>query len=274
MELQDEVPTMVRLGLTPCQARIYLTLARSGTSNAKTISKKSNVARPDVYRIMATLEKLGLIEKIISLPCKFKAISLEDAFAILMERKTKETSELQTIMKEMLKKFKRTSAGYNNTKTALEENESQFILMTEQAGEQMRLESLKTLERSSNLLTTWKSFLRFILSSHGQTFCTSLPRSVEFRTIIGTPIGRKNQKLLLDTIKQLKKYPLFKIRQLPSTPMVIMMANDQKTAWIFCGTQVGRKEGNDLYTNNPYLLSILHDYFENLWQTATEIALH
>jgi sugar-specific transcriptional regulator TrmB len=60
----EEVQTLTCLGLTLCQARVYLALARSGMSTAKTISKVSKVTREDIYRIMPTLQKLGLVENI------------------------------------------------------------------------------------------------------------------------------------------------------------------------------------------------------------------
>jgi DNA polymerase III alpha subunit len=54
------------LGLTLLQAKIYLALSKTGKATIKTISKASNSARQDIYRIMPTLQKLGLAEKIIA----------------------------------------------------------------------------------------------------------------------------------------------------------------------------------------------------------------
>jgi len=126
MENQHKILTLTRLGLTSNQAKVYLALFRSGLSNAKGISENSGVARSDVYRVMAALEKLGLVEKIISQPCKFRAISIHDAFDILMERRKKVTSELQATTREIIDKLKD-----NNARTALEKDETQFSLFSE-----------------------------------------------------------------------------------------------------------------------------------------------
>ena len=57
---------LTNLGLTPVQARVYLALVESGPLRISAISKASDVARPDVYRILSNLEKIGLVEKITS----------------------------------------------------------------------------------------------------------------------------------------------------------------------------------------------------------------
>ena len=53
-----EVQTLIDLGLTSLQARIYLALYQTGTSEAATISKVTKVARSDVYRTMYKLQQL------------------------------------------------------------------------------------------------------------------------------------------------------------------------------------------------------------------------
>jgi sugar-specific transcriptional regulator TrmB len=265
MELQAEVRALTHLGLTSSQAIVYLALVSLGISNAQTISNYSHVARSDVYRIIAALEKLALVERIISTPCKFRAIPIQDSLSILMKRRMNETFELQTLTKKILKHFEN-----NNIITVLGENEHQFILMSEQAGMQKRIKALETVQRNYDLLTTWKSILHHIPSLPIEKFHRTLQRGVEIRFIIDTPPGRKNEKLVADTIKYLKKYSNFKIRHLPSPAKATMLVIDQKDAWIFCGTLACRKEGRDLYTNNPCLLSILQDYFENLWMTTIE----
>jgi CRP-like cAMP-binding protein len=79
MELRDEcVQTLTLLGLSFNQARVYIALAQSPMSNAQSISMVSKVAREHVYRTMNSLQKLGLVEKIITIPTKYKAIPIHD----------------------------------------------------------------------------------------------------------------------------------------------------------------------------------------------------
>ncbi|MCW4047841.1 MAG: hypothetical protein NWE99_09855 [Candidatus Bathyarchaeota archaeon] len=63
MQYDECVQTLMGLGLTLLQAKTYLALATLGKADVKMISKASNVARQDIYRVMPVLQKLGLGKK-------------------------------------------------------------------------------------------------------------------------------------------------------------------------------------------------------------------
>ncbi|PVX24325.1 MAG: hypothetical protein CW691_07915 [Candidatus Bathyarchaeum sp.] len=73
----NEVKTLIKLGLTRRQAMVYLCLIRSGTSTIKTISKGTNIARQHIYKVISTLNELGLVEKVLTSPTKFKAVPIQ-----------------------------------------------------------------------------------------------------------------------------------------------------------------------------------------------------
>lgn len=261
MENQHKILTLTRLGLTSNQAKVYLALFRAGLSTAKTISKNSGVARPDVYRVMATLEKLGLIEKIISAPYKFRAISIHDAFAILMDRRVKETSELQETTREILKKFEN-----NNARTALKEDETRFSLFSEQVAVRRKGKTLENVQRSFDVVTSRRN-PHSVIFINMKKIAEDLQRGVKIRVIIDKP---DEEKLVLDVIKHLKKYSTFKMRYLPNATKALMSIYDKKEAWVCTCTHPVLEKCPTLWTNNPCLLSILQDYFEMMWLTALE----
>ena len=91
MSIQDKaIETLAGLGLTVLQAKVYLTLAKEGKSTVKGIAKTSNIARQDLYRITQQLLNLGLIEKLIDTPTKFKAIPIKAAIDMLIGRRKKQ----------------------------------------------------------------------------------------------------------------------------------------------------------------------------------------
>lgn len=63
----------MELGLTSLQAKIYLALAQTGNATIRNIAKNSKIARQDVYRIMPSLQKLGLAEQIVVSPTMYKS---------------------------------------------------------------------------------------------------------------------------------------------------------------------------------------------------------
>ena len=90
---ETEVHMLRDFGLTRKQASVYLAAARlKPMTPIDQISKESRVAREDVYRAIAELERIGLIEKIPDVPAKIKSRSLDEGLLVLIARQ-KETAE-------------------------------------------------------------------------------------------------------------------------------------------------------------------------------------
>ena len=255
-----DAQALTALGLTNSQAKVYLALAKLGKPTAKEVSTVTQVARQEVYRVLVELQKLGLVEKVVSVPSKFRAISTDDAFSILMERRKRETSELQETISEMLKKSKS-----DNVRMALEE-ETKFSLVPEQATVRAEKKTLGNVQKSFDVITSWRNPHSVIFASI-EAIAEALQRGVEVRIIIDKPV---EEKVLSNIVKHLKKYPNFKIRYLPNAPKALISEYDKGEAWVGTCTNPGVKECPTLWTDNPCLLSILQDYFEMLWSIAEE----
>ena len=100
----EELEALTCLGLTRCEAKIFLNLLSSGTSTVKMIAEKSNVAREQVYQNLLKLEKIGFVEKIITTPTHYKAIPLTEALSILFEQRKQKTLQLQKTTKNLIQK--------------------------------------------------------------------------------------------------------------------------------------------------------------------------
>jgi len=108
LNVKDEaVQTLMGLELTFCQAKVYLALVPNGSCTAKTISRISKVTRQDIYRLMPQLQKLGLVQKTLSIPTEWKATPIDDGLAILLERKKKQLSEIQEKTTNLLSNFRK-----------------------------------------------------------------------------------------------------------------------------------------------------------------------
>jgi sugar-specific transcriptional regulator TrmB len=93
--IDEYVSTLTDLGLSTTQAKLYLALAKLDGQTAQEISRTAEVARSDVYRVLAELEEAGFVEKIISKPERFRSISVDDLVSNLIQKRIKETAELQ-----------------------------------------------------------------------------------------------------------------------------------------------------------------------------------
>jgi sugar-specific transcriptional regulator TrmB len=95
--------TLTDLGLTLNQARLYTALLRSDTPlHAKDLAKLTKITRQDIYRILPTLQKDGLVEKTIANPAAFKATPIKLGISILIDKKTSQQTELLERAKQLL----------------------------------------------------------------------------------------------------------------------------------------------------------------------------
>jgi len=79
--------SLMNLGLSKNEVRVYLHLARSGERKASELSEALMLHRTETYRILRDLEKQGLVSSVFEKPLKFIAIPFEKAVKLLIETK-------------------------------------------------------------------------------------------------------------------------------------------------------------------------------------------
>ena len=107
---------LTNLGLTPVQARVYIALVESGPLPISLISKIAMVARPDVYRTLSNLQKIGLIEKIIRKPLEYRSIPMKEGISLLLETKTHQYEKVRAEAQILLDTTTMKRTGKKNCK--------------------------------------------------------------------------------------------------------------------------------------------------------------
>ena len=258
-ELDVEViHTLMKLGLTCSEATIYLTLVKLRKSGAKTIANMSNIARPDVYRIMPSLEHLGLAEKIIAKPIEYKATSLKTGYQILLQNKTEEFTVIKDKTTDLIE-----NTNDTNGKATIPE-EQNFVLISSKLLHQknVELECAKT-QQSLDVVDKWGGLWFQIFYRH-QIHMKALRRGVMIRIIT-----EKHGGLLQDKIPvMLNNNPLFEIRYITSPIQIRAEIYDGKKV------DMSTKPPNDneitpsLWSNNPQFIKLMTAYFEEEWKKA------
>jgi sugar-specific transcriptional regulator TrmB len=262
LNAEDErIQTLMGLGLTYCQAKGYLTLVLNGSCTAKTISRLSKVTRQDIYRIMPTLQKLGLAQKVLGIPIEWKATPIDKGLAILLERKNKQLSELHEKTTELL-----SSLRENNKRTERREDWSEFVIVPE--GETHRHWMIKKLgeAQTSNDLFITRDMFEYMLRNESKQFKKLLDRGVKFRHIIYGIDEIKNE---IELDPYLKENPNFQVRYISDTPIASTALFDNKEA-IFNNPQENPLVGPKLWSNNPHFVALIQNYFDATWKTAHE----
>ena len=261
MDLQDaDVQTFMGLGLNRSEARVLGALYKIGATEASRIAKTSTVARPDVYRALSHLHKLGLVEKIIAHPSRFRAIPIETGVAVLLEQKTKKYSELKSKSASLIRRIN----NKNNYRESYQE--SQFVMIPSKEALFKRLtETIEKTQKSIDVSTSWKRF---------KSACYRLAEPLEEarrRGVKRRAILEESDAPVSEFAKTYWKSPHAEIRQIHFPPKTVMAIYDKKEVYIYVIPAADMTESPALWSNNPSLVAMAEDTFERLWKTAQKL---
>lgn len=257
MSLEEyHLETLIQLGLTPNQSRLYLSLLSLGKVIGRTLSRETGFARQEVYRILEELHDRGLVEKIIATPTEFRAIKVQEAISILVLKKTKELEQTKERIQSLIDK-------YSPIAGTTPQNEYKFLLIPPKTlVNETREKILEKAKTNVQLITTKKRFLQGI-SHFFEAYESLLKRNVETQIIVniaGEPNSFETNKLQL-----LKKYPNFSLRIIRQSKANILII-DKSEAIITLHPKVDLGASPVLWTNHPEFLAIFQDYFQDLWK--------
>jgi sugar-specific transcriptional regulator TrmB len=259
----SELQALVDLGLTPVQARVYLTLARFGASRTKAISQISKVAQPDVYNALSKLQQLGLVEKLIKTPLEYRAIPLNEGVSFLLETKREQYEKVRAEARMMLDTFK-----IMRPNSANQPKGSKFVLIPEGRAVIEKINTaIAEAQISMDLFLSWKRFSRGIASTFTESIESAWAKNVKIRFIIESPLESKTAKQLIQFCRE---RPFCQIKFIPHRPVIVLGIYDKKELFIIVNPETDLPGSPALWSNNPGLIALAKDYFEILWLTAIE----
>jgi sugar-specific transcriptional regulator TrmB len=258
----EDTQTLSKLGLTNAEAKVYLALIKGGSSSVHEIAKKSNVARPDVYRTVSRLQELGLVKKIVSSPNEFCAIPIFDALSMLLQKRRKDQEELAGKADILIEK-------YNNPQNnSSKEKLNQFILIPEKETLiRERIRASETAKEEILLMIPLKK-LEPILTNYYEAFDKAIKRKVRYQ-IITEKNG--NEIELKKLLKDLYKSESFELRTIPPPVQADFGIYDGKEIRLSISSKSWYAGSPDIWSNNSDVVELLKDYFEIKWATATSI---
>jgi sugar-specific transcriptional regulator TrmB len=266
---EDYVQTIVKLGLSISQAKIFLTLICMGAANAKQICQTVKMDNADVYRHLEALQKKGLVEKVLKFPYEYKAIALNESLKILMKEKDEEDRRIQRKAKALLK---------NLTMTPIQEKDFKLSIIPQK------------IAAKRFVTTEHKNMKEVYLYSQIETF----PRWIfKFGRFWKEGIGRNNGQVHAiaelnnpadadNIVKYIKEYSqknsFFNCRFTRSRLLItfgvqIFRVQKEKDEALFIYTEsaTAHEVKEILWTNNPLLLNAYKELFELKWKISEEL---
>jgi sugar-specific transcriptional regulator TrmB len=261
-----EVQTLIEFGLTRCQAKVYLALVKLGEdSKALTVFKVSNVARQDVYRILNELEQLGLVERVIAQPTRFRAISLGEAASIMLERKRKICSELSTKVKELEKRI-----VAENEKMTIGQDSDRFALITDLGAIKLRTkEAVNNSLQVMNYITPNRELSQWLVGLY-EPYVQAMGRGVRLKWITDAPSGCHGWPSIVRAFVENPQFELRVVRSLPKAKFGIYDGKEVIMA-LFVDYEIG--EAPALRSINGSFVSLAEEYFESTWERGIDVRL-
>jgi sugar-specific transcriptional regulator TrmB len=253
----EYVSTLSELGLSISQAKVYMALAKSRNLKAHEISSISGVARPEVYQVLVKLEEAGLVEKTISKPEEFHAISMEKCVSNLIQRRIMKTAELQQKALTLTQNFKRITA---NEEIA---EEFQFILIPNRNAVYVKAEKMiRNVQKCICFMALRKRLIAWI-SNYSPILEEALTRKVDFRIIMPKP---ERNEHLDERLEALMKYPNFEVRLSSESPEVGFSVWDRKEMLLSTSVVDTPFPQPTLWSNNKCIVDLAQNHFDLVWQ--------
>jgi len=257
---KEEVNSLTGLGLSSRQATLYLTLTRYSDSTARDLHKVTTIARQDIYQVLCELEELGLVERILAKPLRFKATSTSNAVSILSRRQESKNSELRN---KALMLF---SHPEKREKRDTESNEPFFELRNVYRNDPHVKTAINNAKVKIRLLDKnmhWPVFYSFI-----DEWTCALEKGVKIEVVIEFAKKGKKPKFV-DALKHAN----FQIRCAESLAAGALLIFDDKELAIWEGAKL--REVADsvqlkaLWSNHHGLIDLAINYFELAWITSS-----
>ena len=226
----------------------------------KTISKTSGVARAEIYRSVPSLQKIGLVEKILSIPIRFKAVPLQNGLNLLLNKANAEHLRLEEKAKKLASDFK------GNHEEITQELKNQFFVIPGKEAHIKWLKSRYAKIQSTDGILTWKddSTINFFCDKEIQK---AKSRGVKARIILYVPenlkAAFKNEENEKNLCSNSQKRIVF------NPPIVLGGCFDNKEVIIAPTLDNPIQTAETIFcSTNPSILALFQKYFETLWKTA------
>lgn len=252
------------LGLSPNQAKVYQTILQLGNTSVLGIAKYSTVRREDVYKVLPTLEKMGLVEKLLGKPIIIRATPVAGALSsLILDEKVKSDERIAS----MKTKFQELSKAKWVQPVVASDNAGLYALISE--GNAITAK-FSILIATSKINVFWIDTFReisHITSLLSSEFKRAIHNGVNIKVIIEDLNAEHYQK---NQVQEYRNMASINVRY-HNSPLNKFAVFDSKDALISTDTRKISEGTSSLWTTDANLVGILKGYFETAWDESNEL---
>ena len=264
---QTHVENLTNLGLTTNEARVILALSGSDPITAKSISKSTGIAREIVYQTLARLVKKQLVEEVLTSPKTYRALSMKEVYAILFQKRKKET-------KELISKAKQALVDQQNVAISQKlENCETSVVFARAKGKCKIMEAYRQVKSSVDIVIPPDKFTEWIQEKAEWSINQVMKRGAKIN-IVTQKQSRKMTAIFSENITpnitSIQKQ--VNIRYIENPPLIESIMFDKKTVFIALQKEKFIEDMPWLCSHNQSIIALANFYFESNWnQSKTRV---
>ncbi len=217
--------------------------------------------REDVYRILPSLEKMGLIQRLLGKPTEIRATRISDALSLLVAEEKGKADERLVGMRGIVQKL-----TLKDWKQELPKEESIYILIAEKKSIFAKTADLISNSKKEVALIADKERIMPVLFQFSDEYRLAIKSGAVIRLLFE---GENQDATLREKVKKLIGTDSVQIKFHRERLNHFIMSDD-KEALITTSKESGLGESPSLWTNNNNLIGVLRTSFESDWQKAKE----
>ncbi len=259
MSTDENTDLLLGLGLSLNQAKVYLAILKLEKTTIGQVAKFSKVRREDVYRVLPTLEKMGLIERLMGKPTEVRATRISNSLASLVTEEKNRSEERLSGMRSMVQKL-----SLKDWKQPPPDDESIYILIAEKKAILAKTSELINNSEKEVGLIADKGTIAQVLANFPDEHKHAIKKGAQIRLIFE---GENPDSLLKEKVRKLIGSASVSVKFHREALNHFIMSDD-KEALITTSKEGGLGESSSLWTNNSNLIGVLRTSFESDWKKA------
>jgi sugar-specific transcriptional regulator TrmB len=257
----ENTELLLGLGLTLNQAKIYLAILKLEKTTVGRVANFSKVRREDVYRILPSLEKMGLVERLLGKPTEIRATRVSDALSLLVAEEKGKSDERLVGMRSIVQKL-----SLKEWKQSLPGEENIYILIAEKKSILYKTSELISNSRKEVALIADKERIMPVLFQFSDECKLAIKNGASIKLLFE---GENPDVLLKEKVKKLIGGDSVQVK-FHCEPLNHFIMSDDKEALITASKESGLGESPSLWTNNSNLIGVLRTGFESDWKQAKD----
>ena len=272
MSQEKVLKTLVSLGLTQLDAKVYILLAKRGPIKARDAAKALKISKQRIYPIIKNLQGKGIATSTLERPARFSAVPFEKVLDLFVKAKIEQAQRIQQNRAELLSDWQSIAiaeSGSSPAKFTVIEGRSYVYSKIQQM--------IQETENRLSFVATVPSLARADeFGLFDAAFNNPLRSKIRFRFL--TELSGQNVNAMKALLKKRPKADFNLEGKTPDLGLKLcprmVIKDEEETLFFIDPVKSGFPSEQDnvcLWTNSKSLVRAFLAMFEDLWRNATDI---